>query len=509
MNYLVKSQSKQEVSNSLIILFDEYNKKKKSILEISNFVKNKSEVVNHFLNGNKISHAYATTLFDENGALKSLNAEYWSEAMKMTDVLSCMPAAKRNEWNNMIYELKTPDFNQESVISTLYDLLLNRNSFLADKVDGIFQKLSGNHATNSPMGFKQRMIIDYLISSYGSLTDRLEYINDLRSVIAKLMKRDEPKTGMYHILYDIIKEEKFGEWFSFDGGSFKIRLYKKGTAHLEIHDSMSLELNQILAQKYPSIIPESNKGKKKSKQLKEIPLEMNLLRFETCNILSQIADNVKRGKGFSLSYYEIKDSKILEEVNSVLDYLNVDRSNLKYFIFNYDAYPVLMEIVRLGSLPNKKSHQFYPTEEFLSNRVVSMLDIEPSDSILEPSAGLGGIAKNLPKKQTTCVEISSIHCESLKTMGFKEVVCIDFLKYNGKKFNKIVMNPPFNKGQAEAHLKHAISLLNNEGRLVAILPASLKGKIFTEKGNHSYSEVLSGQFEEVQVNVVILELNFL
>lgn len=505
---LSSNHSKQEVSSSLHELFADYDEKRKSILSISNFVKKESDVTQYFITGNKITQAYASTLFDEEGALKALNAEFWSKAMKMTDVLTCMTAQKRNEWHDMIHDLKTPEFEKESVISTLHGLLLNRNNFLADKVDGIFQKLSHTHVTNSPMGFKQRMILDYMINSYGSLTDKVEYLNDLRGIIAKIMKRDEPKNSLSSSLYDIVRNEQFGEWFSFDGGAFKIRIYKKGTAHLEIHENMSHELNIILAQKYPSVIGDSNKSKRTtSKKTIEVSLQMDLLKFETCNILAQIAESVTKDRPINLSYYDIENPQVLKEVKEVLEYLQA-QDNGRYLSFNYDASSVLKEIVRLGAVPEQKSHQFYPTEEFLAKRVATLLHADEFDSTLEPSAGLGGIAQHLYRKRTTCVEISSVHCEALKKMGFKDVVNQDFLKYTSKeKFDRIAMNPPFTKGQAEAHLKHAITLLADDGRLVAVLPASLKGKEFSKKFNHEYSEVLTGQFSDAQVSVVLLTLS--
>lgn len=281
MSALTVVKTKQEVSNSLMSLFSEYAEKKSRILEISSFVKHKSEVIPYFLSGNKISHTYASSLFDEAGAISALNAEYWSLAMNMTDVLACMTAQKRNEWNEMIHLMKTPDFEQASVILTIYDLLQNRSSFLADKVDGIFQKLSRNHITNSPKGFSQRMIIEHMMTSYGSVNHTtLEYIKDFRSVVSKIMKRDEGRDSLYDHLYCIIKDEEFGQWIDFDGGAFKIRLYKKGTAHLEVDEEMAIELNSILATKYPQAIPSENREKKKASKNKTFSLNMTLLSLK-------------------------------------------------------------------------------------------------------------------------------------------------------------------------------------------------------------------------------------
>lgn len=507
MNQLILVRSKQEVSNSLDHLFKEYEEKRSKILDISSFVKNKSDVLDYFLSGNKINHHYANTLFDSTGAVASLNAHYWNEVIKLTDVLSCMTADKRNEWNESIHLMKTPEFEKEAVISTIFHLLQNRDSFFADKVDGVFRKLSHTHVTNSPMGFKQRMIINHFLDRIGLLNhDRIEYVHDLRVVIAKIMKRDEPKHSLYSEFSSIIKREEFGQWFSFDGGAFKVRIYKKGTVHIEIAEEIAIELNSVLAQKYPQAIPEQNRKRGKEKKVKSFDLEMKLLSFDTCNALADISESVFKGNRFSIENKVSPDH--LDELNEVLNYLNVDRSNEKYLIFNYDASSVLREISRMGALPDKKSHQFYPTSEYLVKLMLNRIHIDYFDKVLEPSAGLGGIAQFLPKKQTTCLEISPIHCSALKSMGFKDVVEMDFLKYNPtEKFDKILMNPPFTKNQAEDHLLHAISLLSAEGSLVAILPASYKGKTFDPNRTHDYSESFEGEFDGANVSVVILTLN--
>src|SRR3546814_20089558 len=51
--------------------------------------------VNYFLDGNagndgRHSLAHVERLFEADGAIKSLNASYWNQALKLTDVLDCM-----------------------------------------------------------------------------------------------------------------------------------------------------------------------------------------------------------------------------------------------------------------------------------------------------------------------------------------------------------------------------------------------------------------------------------
>jgi len=71
--------------------------------------------------------------------------------------------------------------------------------------------------------------------------------------------------------------------------------------------------------------------------------------------------------------------------------------------------------------------------------------IDPSHSVLEPSAGKGDMVDILNKHGITnidCIEI----CHSLKKiLELKgcNLVGSDFLEFNDKKYDRIIMNPPF------------------------------------------------------------------
>src|SRR5690606_8445350 len=104
---------------------------------------------------------------------------------------------------------------------------------------------------------------------------------------------------------------------------------------------------------------------------------------------------------------------------------------------------VLAEVVRSGCVPDKVSHQYYPTPEPLARRAAQMADIQPDHRVLEPSAGQGAIAQFLPRAHLTCVEISGLHAEVLRSKGYA-VEEADFLDWasNAPPFERIVMSPP-------------------------------------------------------------------
>lgn len=114
---------------------------------------------------------------------------------------------------------------------------------------------------------------------------------------------------------------------------------------------------------------------------------------------------------------------------------------------------------------------FFPTPPALASYVVELANIQDGETVLEPSAGLGHIADEIKKAAPgcalECIEQNYQLCDALRLKGH-ETTCLDFLSHSGK-YDAIVMNPPFENGQDVAHVEHAFSLLNEGGRLVAIM----------------------------------------
>lgn len=120
---------------------------------------------------------------------------------------------------------------------------------------------------------------------------------------------------------------------------------------------------------------------------------------------------------------------------------------------------------------NVKIPGFFPTPERLAVHLVKLANIQEGETVLEPSAGLGHIAdeikKAVPDCFYQCIEYHSGLAEALKLKGHT-TINEDFLTHSGK-YDVIVMNPPFENGQDVDHVNHAFSLLNEGGRLVAIM----------------------------------------
>jgi len=269
---------------------------------------------------------------------------------------------------------------------------------------------------------------------------------------------------------------------------------------MEIHPDMAWRLNKVLASIYPAAIPAN--FRKKPKRIKEHQLDTEILPFSVITELESY-------RAWSESCLSFDKACLSAKTKEVLEYMGGESIHNTNWEFSYPVKKVLHEIIRSGQLPEKKTHQFFQTNENLAMTVVDKADIEDDHEVLEPSAGLGAIAKFLPKDRTTCVEISRVHCSALESKGF-QTFNRDFISWNSnEKFDRIVMNPPYSDGRAVEHLTKAHNLLKDDGKLVAILPASLKDEIFFEGWDHEWSDVLANEFKEsgTGVNVVILTLS--
>lgn len=112
---------------------------------------------------------------------------------------------------------------------------------------------------------------------------------------------------------------------------------------------------------------------------------------------------------------------------------------------------------------------FFPTRKPVVDRMILEAEIEDGMTVLEPSAGIGNIADGIKEEgvDPDVIEISGSLRPILEAKGFN-VVGSDFMEFDGK-YDRIIMNPPFEKGQDVDHVRHAYELLNPGGRIVSIM----------------------------------------
>ena len=144
---------------------------------------------------------------------------------------------------------------------------------------------------------------------------------------------------------------------------------------------------------------------------------------------------------------------------------------------------------------------FYPTPEPLAEKLLDGIKWNMVDCVLEPSAGKGDLALYAAKKMyyashnyptydersireaveeadIDCIEIDALLRNTLEGRGFR-VIHDDFLSFQTqKRYNLIVMNPPFDRGVD--HFLKALELMEHGGEIRCILNAETIRNPYTE-----------------------------
>lgn len=186
------------------------------------------------------------------------------------------------------------------------------------------------------------------------------------------------------------------------------------------------------------------------------------------------------------------ERKLYESVNKVL-VMSGGKWNrsAQAHVFQSDPRAKLGLALETGVVIDKKKEtQAFYTPSALADEVVQMANVKDC-MVLEPSAGRGALVEACARagcRGVKCIEKDPESAAALTADGIPSVVCGDFLDIMpGRKYERIVMNPPFTRGQDVKHIEHALKWLSPGGILVSIMSAGSS----TEK----VASVLDGRAE--------------
>lgn len=158
-----------------------------------------------------------------------------------------------------------------------------------------------------------------------------------------------------------------------------------------------------------------------------------------------------------------------------------------------------VEAISDGSAP-----QLFPTQDQVADQLVHYASIEDGHRVLEPSAGTGSLlaAVGRIRRDVTAVavEINFALAEHLRGRFLVnvDVRCSNFLECNGDlgTFDRIVMNPPFERGADIEHIEHALKFLKPGGRLVAICANGPRQQAKLMERATSWIDLPAGSFSQ-------------
>jgi hypothetical protein len=477
--------------------------------------------------------AGATTLFDNPAAAtKALDAECWSSLMNDAVLIDAMSSKQKKEWDDLVDGHATPEFTAEHVIPTVRHVVDSQGMYFASRVDQVFHGLSPDHITNSPSAFGKRLIIKKLMSKdYTVSSEKSRLVDDLRVSLAITLGRAPLRTSraMSYTIIDTMRQQGcFGKWISLDGGALRIKLFKVGTLHAELHPDAIYKLNDVLSMLYPHAIPERfRRAPKKASPTFPKPIEDTLPLSVLADLSELRSIRVRAELELRRRYqdheviYSFARVELREEsqTSALLLALGGTRIDASCWSFDYDVTrSAIPELLRTGVMPNKKSFQYYPSTGSIGEQAATLLrdSMDDDGDILEPSIGQGHLATHFnDNARFVGIEMSSVNVVIARAKGFN-VQEHDFLTWAATtplRFSGVLMNPPFKNVQAAAHVLKAADLLKSSGVLVAIVPAGtqsdlIKTAILTEFPEHTYTQggVIDNAFDDAAVSVRIIKI---
>lgn len=176
-----------------------------------------------------------------------------------------------------------------------------------------------------------------------------------------------------------------------------------------------------------------------------------------------------------------------------------------------------------------KRYGFFPTPDRAADTALEHVPLYRADgpplTLLEPSAGTGNLARRAVAKGALvdCVEFQPQLADALRASGiYRSVRCADFLAMipnpdPTKRYDRVLMNPPFDRERDIDHVMHALKFLKPDGCLTAIMSAgtefrdtkkSVAFRALIERMKGRWSDLPAGSFSSVgtNVNTVILRV---
>lgn len=179
-------------------------------------------------------------------------------------------------------------------------------------------------------------------------------------------------------------------------------------------------------------------------------------------------------KNIPNSLKSIKSKKDLEEIKWRKK--NSEEYNLLFGEQRLDPEKQKQKILKEmeTNLLGTKIPDFFPTPKSVIKEMLSYIPQEDfqRDKFLEPSAGKGDIADELSKyvgKSNIDVIETNYSLQKILDLKGYTLVADDFLQFDSKMYDYIIMNPPFSGMEDIEHVMHAYSLLRIGGKVISIM----------------------------------------
>lgn len=401
-------------------------------------------------------------------ARKMLDRGVWARIMDMSEIENVMDKKARDELRQSLMS-DPPEATVDNIRATMETLMGQADMMFRRGVAECFSHLDRRFKSHDGWKIGGRIILSYAISESGHWSyynNHQDTVADIERVFHILDGLDAP--GSYYGLAAAVDRERGHRWERWAGKVeteyFRVWIYKNGNVHIWFkRDDLLDKVNQVLGEYYDAPIPEERGP--------EADTGFNRPKTE-------IAKN--------FAFYPTPDAPA-------------------------DA---LISQAQVYQWPIAEENRRYYSEPL------------PQLRCLEPSAGTGNLAYRLAGKGhvVDCIEYQPALATQLVATGlYNSVKCCDFLAVKPPSdpellYDRVVMNPPFDRERDIDHVVHAWKFLKPDGKLVAIMIAGTEFRetvkarafrAFVEQHGGSFTDLPPGSFASTgtYVNTIILHIN--
>ena len=243
--------------------------------------------------------------------------------------------------------------------------------------------------------------------------------------------------------------------------------------------------------------------KKMQRLIKTADKEKDSVAFQNTSAVETLADFLGRAKaaGYDCYWFDhcLESYNRLRAANIHNKYeLRTAMRELLPFVAHPEGDDPVVKAEQ--ELVGKPLPGFFPTPKPVIYKMLELAEIQGTDHVLESSVGKGDILDAIrqahPDVELAGIEYNRTLRDVLLAKEYGEIVEFrDFLEHDGT-YEKIIQNPPFERGADIEHVRHAFELLAPGGRLVSVMS---KGPFFhSDTKSRDFREWLDGLDHDVE-----------
>lgn len=261
-------------------------------------------------------------------------------------------------------------------------------------------------------------------------------------------------------------------------------------------------------------------------------MKKSVITSQALNVLdSSVID--KRADNYFLLHLP-KDEQLARplylEVNKVLETFGGKwNKKVKAHVFTTDPVPLIEDALLTGSFERLDKNGYFPTPKALADEMAGMFTKDFYKRVGEFSFGSGNLIRAFAAKKSFTTLIGCEPFDNLYNEQVEKFIDAPFFTHlqlfrqtfeylyqefisatHATRFDAVILNPPFERGQDASHIRMAIDLLAPQGELVAIASAGLlfrkdkrysELREFLEKNGGIVTQLPEGTFKESGTNV--------